>query len=74
MRMAPPAPRLGNRRHVMDHIAKRGRLDEQDVRHAFARDTNPIARKSPEEKWIISRNALKACRTNSSWLSADGAT
>jgi hypothetical protein len=27
------APGLGERRHVVDHIAKRGRLDEQDVGH-----------------------------------------
>jgi hypothetical protein len=27
-------PRIAHRRHVVDHIAERGRLDEEDVGHA----------------------------------------
>src|SRR5262249_24123143 len=32
-RLRAVPPRLGQRRHVMDHIAERGGLDEQDVGH-----------------------------------------
>jgi hypothetical protein len=40
----PMAPGLGQRRHVMDHIAKRGRLDEQDIghRHESLRSTGRV--------------------------------
>src|SRR5271165_4620327 len=39
MRAHLPAARFGNRRYVVDYVAERGCLDEQDVRHASARHT-----------------------------------
>ena len=50
-RAGQPAPRLGERRHVMDHVAERGGLDEQDVGHAapvtLRHDYTPRPRLSP---------------------------
>ena len=39
MRVRMPAPCVHHRRHLMDHITERGRLYEQDVRHALQAST-----------------------------------
>jgi len=36
-RIRPVATRIAHRRHVVDHVAKRGRLDEQDIGHGLKR-------------------------------------
>ena len=50
------APRLGHRRHVVDHIAERGGLDEQDFGHDGSAG---VARYAPSGMTLIAITAIR---------------
>jgi hypothetical protein len=45
-RLRPVTARIAHRRHVMDHIAERRGLDEQDIGHAGTQATSLITASS----------------------------
>ncbi len=49
-RLRPVPARIAHRRHVMDHIAERGGLDEQDIGHQAGDRTT---RRKPDNRFFI---------------------